>query len=101
MAKAHPRNAEGPFYVAVGDCIACGAPAEMAPDIFGWDDQCPPESAQCFIRNQPCTAEAIARIMHTMRVAEVECIRYRGSDPNVEAELDRQGLLHLHDAPSE
>ena len=101
MAEAHPKNAPGPFYVAEGECVGCGVPTEIAPDIFGSDDRGPTSVARCFVRAQPCTAEALAEIVRAMTTAEVDCIRYRGCDPKTIAELDRQGLLHLCDVVPE
>jgi hypothetical protein len=36
-ATPHPKNAAGPFFVANQECIACGAPHAVAPDLMGWD----------------------------------------------------------------
>ncbi len=35
---AHPKSAPGDFYVEKGQCLACGVPQVVAPDLVGWAD---------------------------------------------------------------
>jgi hypothetical protein len=49
--EAHPESAPGDFYVVNGDCMTCGAPQAVAPDLIGW---CEGES-HCVWKKQPET----------------------------------------------
>lgn len=91
--RAHPQNADGPFYVTDGCCTACGVPASSAPDLFAWDSQ-----DHCFVKRQPSTQGEIEQMLRAVRGAELDCIRYRGLDPDITtrfAELGVPGLCDL------
>jgi len=77
MAKAHPSNAPGPFYVEEGCCISCGVPHDVAPEIFAWAEG----ERHCFVARQPRDGDEIDRTLRALWSAETDCIRYRGSDP--------------------
>ncbi|MET1113169.1 MAG: ferredoxin [Allosphingosinicella sp.] len=77
MAKAHPCNAPGPFYVEDGCCISCGVPEATAPELFGWAEG----DTHCFVRRQPDNAEETDAMVRALWSAEVSCIRYGGADP--------------------
>ena len=34
-----PKSAPGDFYVEKGQCLACGVPHVVAPDLVGWTDE--------------------------------------------------------------
>jgi hypothetical protein len=91
--RPHPSNVEGPFYVLDGCCTACGVPESVAPEHFAWDGQ-----NQCFVQRQPRTEAEVGRVLAAMRYAELQCIRYRGTDPEVMrriAELDGPELCDV------
>lgn len=96
MTKAHPENAEGPFYVEDGCCITCGIPVDAAPDIFGWASN----ETSCIVKCQPVTAEDLDRTMIAICTAEVDCIRYRGDDPAVFLRMAQAGHALNCDLPS-
>lgn len=77
MAKAHPCNAPGPFYVEDGCCITCSVPHDIAPDLFGWTE----DESHCFVRRQPASPDEVDDAIRALWSAEASCIRYRGSDP--------------------
>jgi len=88
--RPHPLNVEGPFYVLDGCCTACGVPESVAPEHFAWDGQ-----SQCYVQRQPRTDGEVGRVLSAMRYAELQCIRYRGTDLEMMrriAELDEPGL---------
>src|SRR5580700_3808467 len=35
----HPNSMPGDFYVEKGQCLACGVPHVVAPDLVGWTDK--------------------------------------------------------------
>jgi hypothetical protein len=77
MAKPHPSNAPGPFYVEDGCCNTCGVPYEIAPDLFGLTE-C---GTHCFVQRQPASPEETDSMVRALWSAEASCLRYSGSDP--------------------
>ncbi|MFN3650537.1 MAG: ferredoxin [Armatimonadota bacterium] len=75
----HPLNVPGPFYVEDGCCVACMVPHLIAPDLMGFDE----ESSHCFVRQQPSSPEAVTRAIFAVRISEVGCLRYGGTDPDI------------------
>jgi hypothetical protein len=90
--RPHPLNVEGPFYVLDGCCTACGVPESVAPEHFAWDGE-----NQCFVRRQPRTEMEVGRVLGAMRAAELQCIRYRGTDPEVMRRIAEMGEPELCD----
>lgn len=87
MARAHPENAQGPFYVEDGCCLACGVPENVAPDIFGWAS----DGGHCVVKRQPLERGEIDRTLVALCSAEVDCIRYRGDDPALARRIAEAG----------
>ena len=95
--RPHPLNVEGPFYVQDGCCTACGVPESIAPEHFAWDGE-----NQCFVRLQPRTEVEVGRVLSAMQSAEMQCIRYRGTDLEVMRRIADMGEPELCDlAPPE
>jgi len=78
--KAHPQSAPGDFYVVNGECISCGAPHAVAPDLIGWSSA---EISHCVWRKQPETARELEQAFAAFDVCCVGCYRYAGSDPQI------------------
>ena len=91
--KAHPQSAPGDFYVVNGECITCGAPHAVAPNLVGWAENA--EFEHCIWKRQPQTQEEIEEAISAILVSEVGCHRYAGNDPGI---LDRLGSTYC-DAP--
>lgn len=71
----HPRNCDGPFYVANGECMACGAPESEAEGLMGHD-----EGGHCFFIRQPENEE---ETWAAIRAAAASCcgaVRYAGDN---------------------
>ena len=96
MAKSHPENAPGPFYVDPDCCITCGIPIEAAPDIFDWAS----DEKSCIVKRQPVTEAELDRTMIAICSSEVDCIRYRGDDPAVFLRLAQAGQAYNCDVAS-
>src|SRR5438309_3239760 len=79
----HPKCVPGDFYVENGQCLACGVPHVVAPDLVGWTDE---KFPHCFWKKQPGTPAEIERAIKVLEVQELECHRYAGTDPAI---LDR------------
>ncbi len=94
IEKPHKDNAAGPFYVCDGCCTACGIPFFEAPEMFAYDEQ-----SHCYVKRQPGDKGELNRMLRTVFSAELECIRYRGSDKDVLRRLAEGGVGHLSDIP--
>lgn len=91
----HPSNAPGPFYVVNGCCTSCDVPVSIAPDLFAYDS----ENHHCYVRRQPATKDELNQVMRAVWAAEFECLRYRGSAPEVLRRLAEAELARLCDEP--
>ena len=76
----HPRSVPGDFYVVKGECLACGIPHVVAPDLVGWTDG---KGQHCFWKKQPQTKKELDRAIAVLEAQELECHRYAGTDPAI------------------
>lgn len=90
--KPHPKNASGPFYVEFGCCTACDVPMVEAPGLFAYDSD-----NHCFVKRQPESSEEVTNAISAAWCAELQCIRYRGDDPDVLRRLAELDLRELCD----
>jgi hypothetical protein len=79
----HARSAPGDFYVVNGECLACGVPHVVAPDLVGWTGEKIPH---CCWKKQPETKAELERAIAVLEAQEFGCHRYAGTDPAI---LDR------------
>lgn len=92
--EPYPQSAPGAFYVENNECIACGAPHAVAPDLMEWDHI--PSSRggtypHCYFKKQP---ESAYELIQAIRAVEISCcgaIRYRGKDPEICKRLKENG----------
>lgn len=73
----HPKSAPGDFYVVKGECLACGVPHVVAPDLVGWADG---KVQHCFWKKQPETPAELERALEVLEAQELGCHRYAGTD---------------------
>jgi len=86
--EPHPKNAQGPFYVVHGWCIACGVPHSLAPELIAApEDQ---RDSHCFFRKQPKTPEEIEQAIKAIAGSCCGAFRYAGSDKAIKEKL-REG----------
>jgi hypothetical protein len=83
--KAHPQSAPGDFYVVNDECITCGAPHAVAPDLIGWAKNV--EYEHCIWKKQPQTPEEFEQAFAAFDASEVGCYRYAGDDPKIMARI--------------
>ena len=78
----HPANVPGDFYVEDGCCTSCGVMHTEGADLLGWaaDDH-------CHVRKQPETPAELSRMFDAIAVAEMDCIRYKGSNRVIQIRL--------------
>ena len=79
-SKAHRRfelNVPGPFYTT-GECTACGAPEDAAPDLLAPLSK---RNHDTYFVRQPITPDEIERACHAAEVCCTSALRYGGTDP--------------------
>lgn len=84
--KPHPANVPGDFYVEDGCCTMCQVPFTEAPELFG-EYESPQGYPHCFVKRQPETSIEVERMLNAIRCAELLCIRYQGSNRQIQLEL--------------
>jgi hypothetical protein len=94
--KAHPLNAEGPFYVENGCCLACDLPRQVAPDMFKYNET----EGHCYVYKQPETQEQLCRMIEVVQCAELACVRCRSRDEHLLRRLKEKGLESECDYPA-
>jgi hypothetical protein len=92
--KPHPLNAPEGFYVVNDCCTACDVPHSTAPELFDYD-----ESLHCYVKRQPENEIELYKALQVTWFAELECVRYRGSDENTIRRMAEMGNAHLCDSP--
>jgi hypothetical protein len=92
LARPHPENSAGPFYVVEGHCTACQAPIPEAPTLIAWAEHDP---YHCVFRNQPETPEELEQALNAMGVCCVAALRYGGDDPVILRALKARGMEDL------
>ena len=80
LQNPHPHSAPGDFYVVNGECVTCGAPHAVAPDLVGWAS---PSKEHCVWTKQPGTPEEFDQAIAVLAVQDLGCHRYAGTDPAV------------------
>ncbi len=93
--KPYHLNVAGDFYVEDGCCLTCGIPQHFAPELFASLE----EHDQCFVKRQPQSAAELARMIQVMHHQDIGCIRCRGDNEAVAAQLRAEGLQEYVDDP--
>ena len=98
----HKLNAPGDFYVEDGCCTACDLPSGEAPGFFEFEEtknEFNPEekSYHCYFCKQPKNIEETKKVLGAMQVQEVDCIRYKGKDPQVLKLMVEEGISEYSD----
>jgi hypothetical protein len=76
----HPKSVPGDFYVEKGQCLACGIPHVIAPDLIGWTNE---KAQHCFWKKQPENPAEIEQAIAVLEAQEAGCHRYAGTDPSI------------------
>jgi hypothetical protein len=90
--KRHPQNVAGPFYVANGECMACGAPESQAGTLMSHDG-----SGHCFFVRQPSTAEEVDATILGLWSSCCGAVRYGGHDHEILVRLAEIGKSNTCD----
>jgi hypothetical protein len=77
----HSKSAPGDFYVVKGQCLACGVPLVVAPDLVGWTGEKIPHG---FWKKQPRirAAETVSPVVlrHSTKNADPSSIRSKNGE---------------------
>jgi hypothetical protein len=84
----HPGNAPGDFFIEDNCCTRCDVIFEVAPDLFGVHEA----DSHCVVKRQPRTPEELERMYDAIRVAELDCIHYKGSDREIVVQVHHAGI---------
>jgi hypothetical protein len=86
-------NAPGPFYVQCDECIICGAPESVAPDLIGFykDPSGTNARSHCYFKKQPETPAEFDRAVKAVSANCCGSYHYAGADSAVKQELRRAG----------
>ncbi|HET7462648.1 MAG TPA: hypothetical protein VFJ82_15445 [Longimicrobium sp.] len=69
------------------------APHEEAPELMGMD----PATGECFFARQPADGREVYRALRAVAVAELQCLRYGGTDEGILTRLARLGETEVCD----
>lgn len=91
----------GDFYVAADCCTLCDVPRSCAPTLFDIVEEqhegIPGTLPHCYVKRQPQTPAETAQMLYAVRLSELQCIRYRGTDRLLQLTLADHGCAHLCD----
>lgn len=88
-------DAPGDFYVEDQCCLSCGMPMESAPELFDW---LPNDRDGCYVKRQPANPAELTSMILAMHTAELDCIRYAGTDPAIQRRV-RRAAADVVDSP--
>ena|SRR5262249_606575 len=93
LFEPYPKNAPGPFYVMNEECITCGAPHAVAPDLMAWEDS---EGAHshCYFKKQPEDPYELTQAIAAVAQSCCGALCYAGSDPEIIKRLRKAGAGH-------
>ena len=98
MTEPYPDNVDGNFYVEKDCCTLCDVPMIEAPGLFTYatgEDGIPDH---CYVSRQPANDSELDKMVSAIQCAELQCIRYRGSDPALLKRLVDAGEAAICDA---
>jgi hypothetical protein len=97
MTTRHPMSALGDFYVGNGQCLACGVPHVVAPDLIAWADD---RKSHCVWLKQPESESELDRAITVLESQELDCHRYAGSDSEILRRLPRNCCAYAQPWPT-
>ena len=79
VPRRFEKNVPGPFYTT-GDCLACAAPEEEAPDLLAPLED---DNYDTYFVRQPKSPAEVERACRALEVCCVAALRYGGTDPKI------------------
>ena len=89
--QPHAMNSPGPFYVVNQDCMTCGYPHVLAPDLMAWEINSEGHESHCYFKKQPETQHEIEQALKAIEGSCCGAVRYCGSDPEIIKKLKDAG----------
>ena len=93
----HPKNAPGGFYVVNHECMTCGYPHVLAPDLMAWEMNSEGREGHCYFGKQPETPQEIEQAVNAVNGSCCGALRYCGSDPEIIRKLKDAGCKEAID----
>jgi hypothetical protein len=93
-----PENADEDFYVVRNQCMRCGTPHVLAPDLMN-DDKT--DFVECYFRRQPTNEKEEDQAIEALSQSEIEALRYAGTNPRIIAAIRARDCGHLCDRAEE
>jgi hypothetical protein len=84
----HAKNAPGPFFVTDSECISCGYPHVLAPDLMAWEMDDQGRHNHCYFKKQPETACELIQAIKAVKGSCCGALRYSGSDKDILERLE-------------
>ncbi|SNS91926.1 4Fe-4S single cluster domain of Ferredoxin I [Granulicella rosea] len=94
--RTHGPYGPGDFYVEEHECIQCGVPAAMAPDLIRAR---PEPDGSCYFYKQPETPGEVEQAILAMKQSCVCAVCYRGSDPETLVQISDWRKDHSANVP--
>ena len=81
--QPHPMNAPGDFYVEDTECMACGVPHVMAPDLMAWEHTPNDPHVHCYFKKQPTDPWELKQAVEAINGSCCGALCYAGSDREI------------------
>lgn len=92
--ERYPENAPGPFYVERDECIACGVPKSVAPDLIEFETE---TMGHCYFKKQPASPDEVFRAIRAVETCCCGSYRHSGDDEEIKKRLKKAGCVHAID----
>jgi hypothetical protein len=79
----HPKNAPGDFYVENTECMACGYPHVLAPDLMAWERTPDDPHVHCYFKKQPADPWELKQAIDAVNGSCCGALCYSGSDREI------------------
>ncbi|HWF03516.1 MAG TPA: hypothetical protein VHA06_07515 [Candidatus Angelobacter sp.] len=83
LRQPHPMNAPGDFYAENTECITCGYPHVLAPDLMAWERDAEGRESHCYFKKQPETPLEVEQAINAVNGSCCGALCYAGSDREI------------------
>ncbi|MBO9465980.1 ferredoxin [Tropicibacter sp. R15_0] len=91
------KKLDGEFRISPDECVTCGCCIELAPLNIDWVAN--EENPSAVILKQPETEAEVTDVARAADNCMVDCIKFVGQDPRVDAALEQAELKRLEALP--
>lgn len=96
MPEPYPENVPGDFYVERDCCTLCDVPRTIAPNLFTYSGRTDGYD-YCYVSKQPEDSNELKAMLEVIQCAELQCIHYRGTDPEIISRIRAMGEIAVCD----